>query len=84
MRRRRVAVGLVGLHDARVAQADLLAVDGDLGARFGVGDLVGELLGLVAEEAFDAEVEQEREAAALVVAGGGVVDGCAACARSRA
>ena len=78
------AVGLVGLHDARVAQADLLAVDRDLGARLGVGDLVGELLGLLAHEAVDAQVEQEREAAALVVAGGGVVQPAQRAHRCRA
>ena len=61
MRCRRVAVGLVGLHDARLTQADALAVDLDLGAStLGVGDLVGDLLGLVAHEAVDAQVEQQR------------------------
>ena len=69
-----VAVGFVGLHDAGVAQTDLLAVDVDFGARFGVGDLVGDLFGLVAQKAFDAEVEQEREPPAVVVGGGGVVE----------
>ena len=75
-------VRLVALHHARLAQADGLAVDGDGGLALGVGDLVAEVLGLLAHEAVDGEGEQVGEAQLLVVDGGRVqlleaVDGLA-------
>ena len=60
-------VGLVALHDARLPQADRLAVDRDGGLALGVGDLVAEVLGLLAEVAVDREREQEGEAPLRVV-----------------
>ena len=75
-------VRLVALDHAGLAQADGLAVDRDRGLALGVGDLVAEVLGLLAHEAVDGEGEQVGEAQLLVVDGHGVelleaVDGLA-------
>ena len=75
-------VRLVALRHARLAQPDGLAVHGDGGLGLGVGDLVAEVLGLLAHEAVDGEGEQVGEAQLLVVDGRGVellepVDGLA-------
>ena len=55
-------VRLVALHDARLSQADGLAVDRDGGLALGVGDVVAEVLGLLAQIAVDGEGEQVGEA----------------------
>ena len=75
-----LAVSLVGLRDARLAQADDLAVDLDGRLTLGVGDLVGELLGLGAHEAVDHERQQigrraPRLAFVVLVVGLELVDG---------
>ncbi len=65
-------VGLVGLDHARLAQPEGLTVDGDRGLALGVGDLVAEVLGLLAHEAVHSEGQQVGEAQLFVVGRGGV------------
>ena len=60
-------VRLVALNEARLPQPDRLAVDDDRGLALGVGDLVAEMLGLLAHEAVDGEREKVRESELVVV-----------------
>ncbi len=68
-------VRLVALDDPGLAQADGVAVDLDLRRAFGVGDLVDEMLGLLAHEPVDGEGDEIREASLCLFFDGTLIQG---------
>ena len=68
-------VRLVALRDAGLTQTEGLAVDLDGRRALRVGDLVDELLGLLAHEAVDGERAEVGDAPPVLVFGGALTQG---------